>query len=110
MKQENAMTTKAVHFTPGRVYCVTALGDAEDAAPLLLKYHGPEQPWEDICSGESTRLDPEVIEDTFEVPPDIVAAIARAHRAARPSEAASERRAELDDAPETWERDIYWDD
>ena len=50
------MTTKAVHFTPGRVYCVTALGDAEDAAPLLLKYHGPEQPWEDICSGESTGL------------------------------------------------------
>ncbi len=104
------MTTKTIHFTPGRVYCINLADDAEDAAPLLVAYHGPEQPWEDICSGEYTSLDADAIEDAFEVPPDIVAAIARSSCAPPRPAQTPESRADRDDAPEAWEHDVYWDD
>jgi hypothetical protein len=108
MKQESAMTTKTIHFTPGRVYCVNVDGD-DGATPLLVKYQGPERPWHDICSDEPARIDVDAIDGVTEVAPVIVEAIVRANRSRSNADGGFAEHRD-DDAPEMWEHDIYWDD
>jgi hypothetical protein len=107
MKQEYGMTTKTVAFTPGRVYCVN-LDHDDGMQPKLVKYHGPEQPWENVCSGVWERFEVDAIDDAIEVPPVIVHAIALANRT--DEEDAQSARTDDDDAPAMWEHDVYWDD
>ncbi len=102
------MTTKTIRFALGRVYCVN-LGHDDGMRPLLLRYQGPERPWENICSGESARVDIDDIDDAAEVPAIIVQAIALANRTAPQGDELDAIRDE-DEAPEMWEHDVYWDD
>ena len=104
------MFSNTLDFEAGKVYCVNLReGEEKNSGKRLVRYHGPEKPWEDICSGERTPISPEAISEAIEVPPTVVDAIKLAQDK-RPIPDALPVNVYDGDDPDPWEVDIYCDD
>ena len=101
------MSTKVNDFEFGKVYCVGTIADNVQSK-RIVRYRGPDQPWEDICSGEVAQIDTCAIYDVIEVPTTVVDAISLA-KDKLPIPAAIPHN-QYDEDREYWEGDVYWDD
>lgn len=97
------MPANTLSFQSGKVYCIHK---------RLLSYEGPGRPWLDICTGDLLPLDPACIDALVEVPETVVEAVKLVNsKRTLPGELPVNSLEEGDEdfAPESWERDIYWD-
>ena len=106
-----AQRVSTSEFQPGKVYCLDLSVDNDTgAAKRILKYRGPDQPWEDICAGTEAQIDVDRINEAIEVPESVVEAIKFAQNKKPLPEFLPENSYEQEEELEPWEGDIYWDD
>jgi hypothetical protein len=103
------MPANTVQLECGKVYCIGVHRDNEKPVDKkIVRYNGPDTPWEDICTGKPTVLDDAVIDEAIEVPPIVVEAIKLAQDK-RPLPTDLPRN-ECPHEQDSWEADVYWDD
>jgi hypothetical protein len=106
------MPAQILDFERGKVYCLGINAANAQGSKRIVRYQGPGQPWEDVCSGEAAVIEPSAIADVIEVPPTVVDAIKLAQDK-RPLPAELPCNAYGygdDDEPDAWELDVYADD
>ena len=105
------MPTKSLEFQAGKVYCVGLTINNQDGRALkrIVRYQGPEAPWQDICSGESAAIERSAILEAIEVPPSVVDAIKLAQDK-RPIPESLPLNEYEGDYDEEWDSDVYCDE
>ena len=105
------MSAKVLSFQAGKVYCVGVRVNNDDGRTLkrIVRYQGPDSPWQDICSGETAAIEASAIGEAIEVPTSVVDAIKFAQDK-RPIPDAVPANEYDDDPDDEWDADVYCDD